>query len=119
MAGYFQSLGGVPSENVRLLQDRRALRPDIEEAVLDWLPSRVTPESVVIVYFAGQAMVGPTGETYLIPYEGSRTSTSRLYPVKDLQAALGKLKTRLTLLIFDGSVLRLGGDGKGKGKDGW
>lgn len=116
VAGYFQSLGGVPSDNVRLLQDRRALRPDIEEAILDWLPSRVTPDSVVIVYFAGQAMVNATGETFLVPYEGSRTSTSRLYPLKDLQAALGKMKTRLTLLIFDGSVLRLGGDAKTKGK---
>jgi hypothetical protein len=117
VAGYFQSLGGVPADNVKILQDRRALRPDIEEAILDWLPSRVTSESVVIVYFAGQAMVSATGETYLVPYEGSRNSPSRLYPLKDMQAALGKLKTRLTLLIFDGSALRLGGNTKPKGKN--
>jgi hypothetical protein len=116
VAGYFQAIGGVPGENVRLLQDRRALRPDIEEAVLDWLPSRVTPESVVIVYYAGQAIIAPSGETFLIPHEGSSTSTSRLYPLKELQAALGKLRTRLTLLIFDGSVMRLGGEGKSKPK---
>jgi len=116
VAGYFQALGGVPGDNVRLLQDRRALRPDIEEAILDWLPSRVTPESVIIVYFSGQAMVSSTGETFLVPYEGAHDSASRLYPLKDLQSALGKLKTRLTLLIFDGSVLRLGGGGPSKGK---
>jgi hypothetical protein len=116
VAGYFQAVGGVPGDNVRLLQDRRALRPDIEEAVLDWLPSRVTSESVVIVYYAGQAMVAPSGETFLVPHEGSSNSPSRLYPLKELHAALGKLRTRLTLLIFDGSVLRLGGEGKSKRK---
>src|SRR5262249_17494913 len=66
--------------------------------------------------FAGQALVAPTGETFLVPYEGSRNSAARLYPLKDLQTALGKLKTRLTLLIFDGSALRLGSDNKTKGK---
>jgi hypothetical protein len=116
VAGYFEALGGVSAENVRLLQDRHALRPDIEEAVLDWLPSRVSSDSVVIAYFSGQAMVSPSGETFLVPYEGTRTSVARLYPLKDLQAALGKLKTRLTLLIFDGSVLRMNGKTKGKGQ---
>ena len=116
VAGYFQSIGGMPGENVRLLQDKRALRADIEEAVLDWLPSKATPDSIIIVYFAGQALVSPAGETFLVPYEGTRNSAARLYRLKDLQAALGKLKTRLTLLIFDGSALRLGADNKAKGK---
>jgi hypothetical protein len=113
LAAYFQALGGVPAANVRVLQDRKALRPDIEEAVLDWLPPRVTGESVVIVYFSGQARVSPSGDTYLVPYEGG-SSSARLYPLKDLEAALAKLKTRHTLLIFDGAVSRLGGDAQGK-----
>lgn len=116
VAAYFQSLGGVPATNVRLLQDQKALRPDIEEALLDWLPPRVTAESVVIVYFAGQAMVAPTGETYLVPYEGRWNSASRLYPLKDLQAALARLKSQLTLFIFDGSVSPIGGDTRSRGK---
>ncbi len=116
VAAYFQSLGGVPAANVRLLQDQKALRPDIEEVLLDWLPPRVTAESVVIVYFAGQAMVAPSGETYLVPYEGRWNSTSRLYPLKDLQAALARLKTQLTLFIFDGSVSTLGGDTRSRSK---
>ncbi len=114
VAAYFQALGGVPASNVRLLQDRKALRPDIEEALLDWLPPRVAADSVVILYFSGQALVTPSGETYLVPYEGSASSTSRLYPLKDLQDALAKLKIRQSLLIFDGAVSRLGKDGKGK-----
>ena len=116
VAAYFQSLGGVPATNVRLLQDQKALRPDIEEALLDWLPPRVTAESVVIVYFAGQALVAPTGETYLVPYEGRWNSASRLYPLKDLQASLARLKTQLTLFIFDGSVSTLGGDTRSRSR---
>jgi len=116
VASYFQALGGVPSQNVRVLQDRKALRFDIEEALLDWLPTRVTRESVVIVYFAGQALVSPSGETYLVPYEGGAQATTRLYPLRDLQAALGKLNARLALLIFDGAVSRLGGNSRAGSK---
>jgi hypothetical protein len=114
VAAYFQALGGVPASNVRLLQDRKALRPDIEEALLDWLPTRVTADSVVILYFSGHALVSQTGETYLAPYESSATSASRLYSLRDLEDALGKLKVRHSLLIFDGAVSRLG---KGKAAD--
>lgn len=114
VANYFQSLGGVPAANVRLLQDWKALRPDIDEALLDWLPSRITKDSVVIVYFSGQAMVTPTGEVLLVPYEGSPSSTSRLYPLKDLESALSRLKAKQTILFFDGAVSRLHGDPKGK-----
>jgi hypothetical protein len=115
VAAYFQSVGGVPAANVRVLQDRKALRPDIEEALLDWLPTRMTTDSVVIVYFSGQAKVSPSGETYLIPYEGGNSS-ARLYPLRDLQSALAKLNTRHAVLIFDGSVSRLGSEGPGKSK---
>jgi hypothetical protein len=116
VAAYFQTLGGVPTANALVLQDRKALRPGIEEALLDWLPPRVKSESVVIVYFAGQAVVSPSGETYLVPYEGSRNSVSRLYPLDDLHAALSKLHAQLTLLIFDGSVSQVGKDARAKAK---
>ncbi|WP_447602025.1 caspase family protein [Nitrospira sp. Nam80] len=114
MATYFKSLGGVPASNIRVLQDSKALRPDIEEALLDWLPSRVTRDSTVMFYFAGQALVTPTGDTFLIPYEGSLTATTRLYSLKDLEAALTRLKVRQTLFIFDGSVLKPEADRQGK-----
>ncbi len=116
VAASFRSLGGVPAANIRILKDVRALRPDIEEALLDWLPARVHSNALVIVYFAGQAFVTPTGETFLVPYDGSSTSTSRLYPVKELEAALRNLKAAQTLFIFDGGVGRLGGDARTKSK---
>lgn len=114
VASYFQSLGGVPASNVRLLQDWKALRPDIDEALLDWLPPHMNKDAVVIVYFAGQAMVTQTGEVLLAPYEGSPSSTSRLYPLKDLESALAHLKAKQTVLLFDGTVSRLHGDQKAK-----
>jgi hypothetical protein len=116
VANYFQTLGGVPPSNIRLMIDMKALRPDIEETILDWLPTRVTADSVVIVYFSGQAKVSSSGETFLVPYEGG-ASPSRLYPLKDLQTALSRLKAKQIVLIFDGSVARLNGDSKGKTKE--
>ena len=116
VANYFQTLGGVPPSNIRLMIDMKALRPDIEETILDWLPIRVTADSVVIVYFSGQAKVSSSGDTFLVPYEGG-TSASRLYPLKDLQIALSRLKAKQIVLIFDGSVARLNGDQKAKTKE--
>ncbi|GBL39826.1 hypothetical protein EMGBD2_10840 [Nitrospirota bacterium] len=111
---YFQSIGGLPASNVRLLQDWKALRPDIDEALMDWLPSHMNKESVVIVYFAGLALVSSTGETFLIPYDGTVASTSRAYLLEDLEAALSRLKAKQTLFLFDGIVSRMGPDGKNK-----
>ncbi|MBA2252547.1 MAG: hypothetical protein H0W13_07565, partial [Nitrospirales bacterium] len=116
VTNYFHALGGVPASNIRLLPDMKALRPDIEETLLDWLPTRVTADSVVIVYFSGQAKVSASGETFLIPYEGG-ASISRLYPLKDLQTALSRLKARQIVFIFDGSVSKLSVDQKGKHKE--
>lgn len=114
VATYFQSLGGLPRNNIRLLQDWSALRPDIEEALLDWLPSRITKDSVVMVYFAGQAVVSANGETFLIPYDGAVEATTRLYPLKDLETALGRLKAKQVLFVFDGTVLKNGAAGRAK-----
>ena len=116
LTGYFQSLGGLPASNVRLLQDWKALRPDIDEALLDWLPGHMNKESVVIIYFAGLATVAPNGDVFLVPYDGSVATSSRSYPLKDLEAALSRLKAKQTLFVFDGMVARLsaGADGRSK-----
>ena len=114
LTSYFQSLGGLPASNVRLLQDWKALRPDIDEALLDWLPPHMNKEAVVIVYFAGLATVSSSGEVFLLPYDGNATNTSRAYPLKDLEAALARLKAKHTILLFDGMVARLGGESRAK-----
>lgn len=114
VSNYFQSLGGLPASNVRLLQDWKALRPDIDEALLDWLPPHMSKDAVVIVYFAGLASVSATGDTFLVPYDGTATSTSRAYPLKDLEAALSRLKAKHTVFLFDGIVSRMGPDSRTK-----
>ena len=114
VSSYFQSLGGLPASNVRLLQDWKALRPDIDEALLDWLPPHMNKDAVVIVYFAGLASVSSTGETFLVPYDGTATAISRAYPLKDLEAALSRLKAKQTVFLFDGIVSRMGQDSRTK-----
>ena len=89
-------------------------QPDIEEALLDWLPTKTTKDSLVVVYFAGQAMVNASGDTFLIPYDGSLGSPTRLYPLKELEAALGRLKAKQVLFVFDGTVLKNGMEGRTK-----
>lgn len=114
VSNYFQALGGLPAANILLLQDWKAIRTDIDEALLDWLPPHMTKGAVVIVYFAGLASVSPTGETFLVPYDGTATTTSRAYPMKDLEAALSRLKAKQTVFLFDGVVSRMGPDNRTK-----
>ncbi len=104
VSSYFQSLGGLPASNVHLLQDWKAIRSDIDEALLDWLPPHMNKDAVVIVYFAGLASITSTGETFLVPYDGTATTTSRAYPLKDLEAALSRLRAKQTVFLFDGIV---------------
>jgi hypothetical protein len=114
VSSYLQSLGGLPAFNIRLLQDWKAIRSDIDEALLDWLPPHMNSNAVVIVYFAGLASVSSTGETFLVPYDGTATTPSRSYPLKNLEAALARLKAKQTVFLFDGTVSRMGPDNKTK-----
>lgn len=114
VSSYFQALGGLPASNIRLLRDQKAIRSDIDEVLLDWLPPHMTRDAVVIVYFAGLASVSPTGETFLIPYDGTATTTSRAYPLKNLEAALSRLHAKQTVFLFDGIVSRIGSDSRTK-----
>ena len=114
VSSYFQSLGGLPASNIHLLQDWKAIRSDIDEALLDWLPPHMNKDAVVIVYFAGLASVSSTGETFLVPYDGTATTTSRAYPLKDLEAALSRLKAKQTVFLFDGIVSPMGPDSRTK-----
>jgi len=110
VSNYFQALGGLPASNTLLLQDWKALRSDIDEALLDWLPPHMNKDAVVIVYFAGLASVSSTGEIFLIPYDGATTTTSRAYSLKDLETALSRLNAKQTVFLFDGIVSRMGRD---------
>ena len=114
VSNYFRALGGIPASNILLLQDWKAIRSDIDEALLDWLPPRMNKDTVIIVYFAGLASVSSTGETFLVPYDGTATTASRAYPMKDLETALSRLKAKQTIFLFDGVVSRMGPDNRTK-----
>ncbi|MGE3976442.1 MAG: caspase family protein [Nitrospira sp.] len=107
VAAYFQSLGGILPSNIRLLQNHKALRGDINEALFGWLSQHAAENAVVIVYFSGQAMVAPTGDILLAPYDGSATDTTRLYPLSDLESAFARLKAKQVIFLFDGMVSKL------------
>jgi Caspase domain len=115
VAAYFQSLGGVPPSNIRLLQNQKALRADLHEALFGWLPQHAAKDAVVIVYFSGQAMVTPTGDILLPLYDGSATDQARLYPLHDLESAFARLKAKQVLFLFDGMLSKLRSETKEKG----
>jgi hypothetical protein len=98
-----RSTGLFPNRNIRVLQGNHAAKADIAETLLTWVRQRIGKESVLVIYFSGQAVKdGTNGEVYLIPYEGSpEASSKQLISLRTLQRLLGKLQNRLTLLILD------------------
>lgn len=101
-----QTTGLFTNENIRVLQGSRAGKSDIAKTLLTWVRQRIHKESVLVVYFSGQAVKdGTNGEVYLVPYEGAPgASTKQLISLRTLQRLLGKLQNRLTLLILDAPV---------------
>ncbi len=100
----------VPQAQTLVLQDELAAQSDIEEALAQWLPKRVTQESVVLFYFAGRTTANPKdGEVYLIPYDATPASSqSRLISLRFLQSRLQKLGARLALAMIDGPLVAPG-----------
>ncbi|MBX3301352.1 MAG: hypothetical protein KF693_03985 [Nitrospira sp.] len=103
VAKYFQTLGGVPSSNIHLLTDRKATHLQIEKALFEWLPTRPMKDGIVIVYFSGQALVSPTGEIMLVPYDGAKAATT-LYRLKSFESAFAKLNPQQAILVFEGNI---------------
>ncbi len=101
-----QGTGLFPNQNIRVLQGNNAEKGDIATTLLKWVRQRIGKESVLVVYFSGQAVQDQeNGEIYLIPYEGSPdASSNQLISLRTLQRLLGKLQNRLTLLILDTPV---------------
>lgn len=105
--------GLFPNQNIRVLQGNNAEKEDIAKTLLRWVRQRIGKESVLVVYFSGQAVQdGGNGEVYLVPYEGSPDASSKqLISLRTLQRLLGKLHNRLTLLVLDTPLVRQAGQG--------
>jgi hypothetical protein len=93
----------VPPSNIPLLQDFKAGRADLDEVLSNWPPLHTAEQAVVLVYCSGQARVAPSGDILLVPHD-DRTATAHLYPLKNMESALAKLKTKQILFIFDSLV---------------
>ena len=106
-----QSTGLFPNRNIRVLQGNNAAKADIAKTLLTWVRQRIGKESVLVVYFSGQAVQDQgNGEVYLVPYEGSpEASSKQLISLRTLQRLLGKLQNRLTLLILDTPIVKQAG----------
>ena len=107
MVNVLKTTGTFTEKNIRVIKGDHAAKSDIEEVLLTWGRQRVGTDSVLLVYFSGQAVKNPaTGEVYLVPYEGSPdASTNRLISLRLLQRALGKFDNRLTLLLLDAPLI--------------
>ena len=110
-----QAVGTFTEPNMRILEGRHAAKSDIEEALFTWGRQRIGAESVLLVYFSGQAVKNPaTGEVYLVPHEGSPdASANRLISLRTLQRALGTFDNRLTLLLLDAPLIPLSNPARG------
>ena len=118
MAGYFNKLTGIPSEQVRLLTDDHALKDDLIEVFEEWLPQQAKSGSDVIIFIAGRALVSPsTGAVSLIPHEADPSSSLRLISLRRLHEALARLPIQHAVLIMDLTWTSSGGEPSADGKE--
>ena len=106
-----QGTGLFPNQNIRVLQGNNAAKADIAKTLLTWVRQRIGKESVLVVFYSGQAVQDrENGEVYLVPFEGSpEASSKQLISLRTLQRLLGKLQNRLTLLILDTPIAKRAG----------
>ena len=105
VAKYWNVVGGIPFERIRRLLDSRALKNDLIETFEEWLPQQADGTTVVYVFIAGRGQVDPTtGAVSVIPFDGTASSSSRLYSLRRLQEALTKLPAQRAIVIVDLSL---------------
>jgi hypothetical protein len=105
VAKYWSAVGGIPAERIRRLFDSRALKGDLVETFEEWLPKQADATTVVYVFIAGRGLVDPsTGAVSVIPFDGTATSSARLYSLRRLQESLNKLPVQRAIVMVDLSL---------------
>ena len=108
VAKYWSAVGGIPPERIRRLSDSRALKGDLVETFEEWLPRQTDATTVVYVFIAGRGLVDPaTGAVSVIPFDGTATSSARLYSLRRLQESLSKLPVQRSIVMVDLSLEHL------------
>ena len=80
VAAYFQTLSGLPQNNVVSCEIGAPSGPTSKKRCSIGFQPKTTKDSLVVVYFAGQAMVNASGDTFPHSADGSLGSSTRLYP---------------------------------------
>ena len=108
VAKYWSAVGGIPAERIRRLFESRALKGDLVETFEEWLPRQADATTVVYVFIAGRGLVDPaTGAVSVIPFDGTATSSARLYSLRRLQESLSKLPVQRSIVMVDLSLQHL------------
>ena len=104
-AMYFKSIGGIPSERIRILVGSHALKSDLAEVFDEWLPELVEPETVVYVSITGRGVVEPaTGTVSIMLFDSTTASGARQYSLRRLQESLAKLPIQRAVVMLDLSL---------------
>ena len=112
---------GLPKENIQLLLDDKATLVNLKRAISGWLAKRTTPESTVLVFFAGHGgqEADRTGHdpdskvSYLLPWDADPDDLfSTALANDDFNKLLRLIKARRTVVFLDachsGGVARQG-----------
>ncbi len=120
MAKYLQNVTGVPAKQVKVLTDRQAGRDDLTALFESWLPKQVKANTTLYLYFSGRAAVDPeNGAVFLVPYDGKPATQERLFSLRRLHAALGRLPIERAVLFLEVSVEPIGGAKAGQSLPRW
>ncbi len=105
VAKYWNAVVGIPAERIRRQFDSRALKSDLVETFEEWLPHQADAGTVVYVFIAGRGIVDPTtGAISVIPFDGTATSSARLYSLRRLQESLSRLPILRAIVMVDLSL---------------
>lgn len=100
LARYWGSVGGIPDSQLRVLTNDRATKDDWTEAFEDWLPARTEPGSTVFVFVSGRVQNDGAGMSFLT-YDAQRASSTGLFSLRRLTAALAKLPAQHVVVFLD------------------
>ena len=104
-AMYFKSIGGIPSERIRILVGSHALKNDLVEVFEEWLPELVDTGTVVYVSITGRGVVEPaTGAVSIMLFDSTATSGARRYSLRRVQESLARLPIQAAVVMLDLSL---------------
>ncbi|WP_080886483.1 caspase family protein [Nitrospira japonica] len=105
VAAYWQGVVGISADRVRRLTDSHALKGDLTEVFEDWLLKQADSGTVAYVYLSGRGTVdASTGAVSIVPFDGTPSSSARLYSLRRLNEALARSPVQFAIVILDLSL---------------